>query len=55
VPHLADCEVVDDAAVSPGGCRVYYGQGEVVGDLDRQLDRVVNDLLPDPAATGGVA
>ena len=45
-PRLAHVELVDDASVHPGGCRVYAGGGQVDATLDEQLDRVVADLLP---------
>ena len=45
-PRLGHVELVDDASVDPGGCRVYAGGGRVDATLDEQLDRVVADLLP---------
>lgn len=45
-PRLRHVELVDDASVSPGGCRVYAGAGQVDATLDQQLDRVVAELLP---------
>jgi len=47
-PALKHIELVDDATVSPGGCRVFTRGGLVDADLDCQLDRVINDLLPEP-------
>lgn len=46
LPRLGHVELVDDASVEPGGCRVYAGGGQVDATLDEQLDRVVADLLP---------
>ncbi|MDB5355863.1 MAG: flagellar assembly protein FliH [Phycisphaerales bacterium] len=46
-PGLKHVEVVDDATLSPGGCRVFTRQGQIDADLGVQLDRVVRDLLPD--------
>jgi flagellar assembly protein FliH len=45
-PTLKHIELIDDAAVSPGGCRVFTRGGLVDADLDSQLDRVIADLLP---------
>lgn len=45
-PKLAKFEVVADAEIAPGGCRLVAGAGAVDADLDRQLDRVVADLVP---------
>lgn len=50
-PRLSHVDLVDDPALSPGGCRVFAGGGEVDADLDTQLDRVVADLLPDGGMT----
>lgn len=45
-PKLEQVELVADASLSPGGCRLLVGSGMVDADLDVQLDRVVADLLP---------
>lgn len=50
-PSLAHASIVDDASLSPGGVRVYTRQGRVEADIDGQLDRVINELLPVPAPT----
>ncbi len=34
-----------DAAVSPGSCRLFSGQGSVDADLDKQIDRIAAELL----------
>jgi flagellar assembly protein FliH len=47
-PALKHIELVDDAGISPGGCRVFTRGGVVDADLDTQLNRVINDLLPEP-------
>jgi flagellar assembly protein FliH len=47
-PSLQHVQLVDDAALAPGGCRIYTARGEVDADLDGQLDRVIADLLPGP-------
>ena len=45
-PQLGHVELVEDAAVERGGCRVYAGGGQIDATLEQQLDRVVADLLP---------
>ena len=45
-PALEHVELVEDAMLVPGGCRIYTAQGEVDGDLDGQINRVVADLIP---------
>ena len=44
--HLRHIELVDDPQVSAGGCIVSYGQGQVDADIDTQLERVINLMLP---------
>ena len=46
-PALQHVELVDDAMLAPGGCRIYTTQGEVDGDLDGQINRIVADLMPE--------
>src|SRR5204862_4403034 len=48
-PALDHVELVEDEMLAPGGCRIYTAQGEVDGDLDGQINRVVVDLMPDRA------
>jgi flagellar assembly protein FliH len=45
-PELKHVELVEEATISPGGCRIFTARGHVDADLDAQLDRVVADLLP---------
>ena len=52
-PSLKHVEIVEDPAVSPGGCRISTCQGQIDADLGVQLDRVVADLLPAPDGTEG--
>ena len=47
-PRLGHVGLVDDPAVSPGGCRVFAGGGQIDAELEQQLDRVAAELLPDP-------
>ena len=49
-PALRHVELVEDPLLAPGGCRIYTDDGEIDADLNSQLDRVVADLLPAPAA-----
>ena len=46
-PETQHVQIVEDASIAPGGCRVYAGGGQIDATLDEQLDRVVADLLPD--------
>ena len=45
-PALEHVNLVEDAAIAPGGCRIRAGQGEVNADLDVQIDRIAGELLP---------
>jgi flagellar assembly protein FliH len=47
-PALKHVELVDDASLSVGDCRVFTQNGQIDADLDVQLDRIVADLLPAP-------
>jgi flagellar assembly protein FliH len=47
-PTLEHVQLVEDAALAPGGCRLFTENGRVDGDLDEQLRRIVSDLLPAP-------
>jgi flagellar assembly protein FliH len=46
-PNLKHVELVEDASVSPGGCRVMTRHGEVDAQIDTQLDRVIAELMPE--------
>jgi flagellar assembly protein FliH len=50
-PQMERVEVVEDESISPGGCRVTGGQGEIDATLQTQLDRIAADLIPDSKAT----
>ena len=45
-PLLKHVELIEDAALGPGGCRIHTRGGLIDADLDTQLDRVIEDLLP---------
>jgi flagellar assembly protein FliH len=49
-PQLKHIELAADASISPGGARVFTAHGQIDGDLDAQLDRIVTELLPDRRA-----
>lgn len=46
-PNLAHVEIVDDASVGVGGTRVYTRHGQIHADLDGQLARIIQELMPD--------
>ena len=50
-PQLQHVQLVEDAMLSPGGCRIFTTQGHVDGDLDEQIRRIVADLLPSTDST----
>lgn len=39
-------ELVDDESVSPGGCVVSTGQGSIDAQIETQLERIVETMLP---------
>jgi flagellar assembly protein FliH len=45
-PNLNHVELIDDPTVAVGGCRILTRNGEIDADIERQLDRVIDDLLP---------
>lgn len=50
-PKVAHVELIDDANIAPGGCKIFTTQGEVNADLDEQVTRVAGDLLPSAKGT----
>jgi flagellar assembly protein FliH len=47
-PALKHVDLVEDGSIAPGGCRIYSGGGEVNADLDLQLARIAEELVPGP-------
>jgi flagellar assembly protein FliH len=47
-PTLRHVQVIEDASVESGGCRVFTEQGEIEATLGGQLDRIAEELLPVP-------
>jgi flagellar biosynthesis/type III secretory pathway protein FliH len=41
-------ELIADGTLAPGGCRIFSGGGQIDGDLDLQLNRIAQELLPSP-------
>ncbi len=52
-PKLQHVQLIEDAKLSPGGCRLLTAGGEVDGDLDRQIDRIAADLVPNKDENNG--
>lgn len=44
--HLEHIHLTEDAQVGPGGCIVAYGQGHIDATVEKQIERVVNLILP---------
>jgi flagellar assembly protein FliH len=49
-PTLAHVTVIEDAALQPGGCRVFTETGQIDATVETQLDRIAAELLPTPPA-----
>lgn len=45
---LEHIELVDDEAITPGGCVVAFGQGRIDATIERQLQRLIDLILPEP-------
>lgn len=43
-PTLQNVEIVEDAAISTGGCKVYSAGGTVDATLETQIDRIASEL-----------
>jgi len=52
-PKLQHVQLIEDANLAPGGCRLLTAGGEVDGDLDRQIDRIAADLVPNKDENNG--
>lgn len=52
-PKLKHIAIIDDAAIAPGGARVFSACGEINAELDQQLARIVVDLLPEGVGRRG--
>jgi flagellar assembly protein FliH len=44
---LEHIELVDDETITPGGCIVAFGQGRIDATVERQLQRLVDLILPE--------
>ncbi len=44
--HLEHIHLTEDAQISPGGCVVSYGQGQIDATIEKQIQRVVDLILP---------
>jgi flagellar assembly protein FliH len=51
-PALDHVEITEDASLTAGGCRIITRGGQIDADIDGQLDRVIENLLP-PARLPG--
>jgi flagellar assembly protein FliH len=45
-PQLKHVQLIEEADLTAGGCRVFTTNGVIDGDLDAQLDRVIEQVLP---------
>jgi flagellar assembly protein FliH len=45
-PNLKHVDLIADGTLEPGGCRVFSGGGQIDGDLQLQLDRIAQELVP---------
>ncbi|MBI1369510.1 MAG: hypothetical protein GC162_12760 [Planctomycetes bacterium] len=47
--RIEHATLVDDANVAPGGCVITFGKGRIDASLDKQLERLIDALLPHEA------
>jgi flagellar assembly protein FliH len=50
-PTLKHVELIEDASIAPGGCRVMTASGQIDAELNTQLDRVIDAVLPNTGST----
>ncbi len=50
--HLEHIHLAEDVQVSPGGCLVSYGQGQIDATIETQIRRVVDLILPADTGAG---
>ena len=48
--NLKHIELVEDESITPGGCVVTFGQGKVDATIEKQMQRLVDLILPEPPA-----
>ena len=46
--NMEHIDLVDDEAITPGGCVVAFGQGRIDATIERQLQRLIDLILPEP-------
>src|ERR1051326_6684445 len=52
-PPLMHVAIVDDASVTPGGCRVHTAEGMIDADLEGQIERIVDEMMPETEISNG--
>lgn len=45
---LEHIDLLDDDSITPGGCIVSFGQGRIDATIERQLQRLIDLILPEP-------
>jgi flagellar assembly protein FliH len=50
-PDMKHVDLIADGTLTPGGCRIFSGGGQIDGDLDLQLTRIAQELVPQPEPT----
>jgi flagellar assembly protein FliH len=50
-PEMKHVDLIADGTLAPGGCRIFSGGGQIDGDLDLQLTRIAQELIPQPEST----
>jgi len=48
--NIKHIDLVDDEDVTPGGCVVTFGQGRVDATIERQMQRLIDLIVPEPEA-----
>lgn len=47
-PQFKHIDLIADGTLTPGGCRIFTQSGQIDADLNLQLQKIAEDLLPTP-------
>jgi flagellar assembly protein FliH len=50
-PQFKHIDLIADGTLTPGGCRIFTQSGQIDADLNLQLQKIAEDLLPTPEET----
>lgn len=54
IRSIEDVQIVPDDSISPGGCMVRFGAGQIDATIETQLQRIAEELLGEKEAPAGL-